>query len=278
MEQRAKNTFRFKFKKRVTKRIKLLKFLYGITLPLLWKSLSPFKTFKQEQEDLEESHRKAELSAAQTAETVTKILEMFTGERRSTLKLMKDMHIPTGRQVARFFIMIRKLGTSERKFFHILTKDRKDEIFIRCEDFIQNYQNNPHFYNRIFTGDGSWVFRHDPEINFQSVDWRTESSTRPKIFRFQNYRSQRSLITIFFFCITDCDWQNFHLKKKQWTVSSTCKCLKADRNCCRGRGRNLERKAFDFFCTSTRYPFWHDGECLPSEKRLGENQPSTSLA
>jgi hypothetical protein len=65
---------------------------------------------------------------------------------------------------------------------HRLTDEQKQRRFISCQGFIQTCQDNPSFLDWIVTVDESWVFKYDPEMKRQSIQWTSKSSSKSKNF------------------------------------------------------------------------------------------------
>jgi len=49
-----------------------------------------------------------------------------------------------------------------------------------CQDLPGRLEIEPNFLDKVITGDESWVFDYDPENKWQSEEWHTKSSPRPK--------------------------------------------------------------------------------------------------
>ena len=47
----------------------------------------------------------------------------------------------------------------------ILTQDQRDDSMTICDDLISSADNDPMFLNRIITGDETWCFLYDPQLN-----------------------------------------------------------------------------------------------------------------
>jgi len=48
------------------------------------------------------------------------------------------------------------------------------------------------------TGDKTWVYQYDPEMKWQSAQWKTANSPRPKKFRRSKSRFKTMLLTFFY--------------------------------------------------------------------------------
>jgi len=66
-----------------------------------------------------------------------------------------------------------------------------------CQDLLGRLEIEPHFLDKVITGDESWVFDYDPETKLQSAEWHTKSSPRPMKARMSRSRV-KTMIIIFF--------------------------------------------------------------------------------
>ena len=52
---------------------------------------------------------------------------------------------------------------------------------------------------RVITGDETWVYQYDIEIERQGAQWKTASSPRPKKFHQSKSRVKKKLLTFFLY-------------------------------------------------------------------------------
>jgi len=88
------------------------------------------------------------------------------------------------------------------------TKERRKEF---CLDLLQRTENEPHLLNFIITCDETWVFTYDPETKWQSMQWKSTSSPRPKNARMSCSKFKTTLIVF-------CDIQSIVMA--EWVPSS----------------------------------------------------------
>jgi len=67
------------------------------------------------------------------------------------------------------------------------------------QDLPGRLEIEPHFLDKIITGDETWVFDYDPETKRQSEEWHTKSSPRPKKARMSRSRVKSTSMVIVFF-------------------------------------------------------------------------------
>jgi hypothetical protein len=49
-----------------------------------------------------------------------------------------------------------------------------------AQDLLETSNNDPHFLKQVITGDKSWVYGYDSEMNTQSSQWKSPESPRLK--------------------------------------------------------------------------------------------------
>ena len=67
-----------------------------------------------------------------------------------------------------------------------------------CQDLLGRLEIEPNFWDKVITGDESWVFDCDTETKRQSEEWHTKSSPRPKKARMSRSRVKTMIIDFFF--------------------------------------------------------------------------------
>jgi len=53
--------------------------------------------------------------------------------------------------------------------------------FVICRDL--QLKDDPQFLTKVVSGDESWCYGYDPELEQQSSEWKSPNSPRPKIAR-----------------------------------------------------------------------------------------------
>ena len=91
---------------------------------------------------------------------------------------------------------------------HILRDEQKEPRVTDCEDFVQT--------SPVIALDKSWEFRYNYETECQRMEWKTESSLRPKYF----YLWKLIKMMITFFGNRVCTIKNSCLEEKMWKVNS----------------------------------------------------------
>jgi len=73
-------------------------------------------------------------------------------------------------------------------------KANRLEIF---QDLLGRLETEPHFLDKVITGDESWVFDYDPKTKQQSAEWQTKSSPCPRKACMSRSRVE-TMITVLF--------------------------------------------------------------------------------
>jgi len=73
-------------------------------------------------------------------------------------------------------------------------KANRSEI---CQDLLGRLKIEPHFLDKVLTGDELWVFDYDPETKWQSVEWHMKSSPCPKKAHMSRSRVKTMIIGFF---------------------------------------------------------------------------------
>ena len=66
-----------------------------------------------------------------------------------------------------------------------------------CQDISEQLKTEPKSLKRVATGDESWIFEYDPLTNWQSLEWKSALSPRPKKARVFKYKTKVMLIAFF---------------------------------------------------------------------------------
>jgi hypothetical protein len=80
---------------------------------------------------------------------------------------------------------------------HKLTDEQKAIWMETSGDFITTCDQDPSFLRIIVTGDETWCYQFDLESKWQSMEWRSPSSLRPKKSHLQKSKVKTMLIVFF---------------------------------------------------------------------------------
>jgi len=77
-----------------------------------------------------------------------------------------------------------------------LTEEQKQRGVEICQDLLERQDD---ILGRVITGDETWIYQYDPETKWQSAQWKTANSLRPKMFRRSKSRVKIMLLTFFLY-------------------------------------------------------------------------------
>jgi hypothetical protein len=81
----------------------------------------------------------------------------------------------------------------------VLSDEQKQGRVDCCNDWIESAQD-PHFHERVITGDEAWIYEYDPETKRQSAEWKHLGSPRTKKVRKSRSKIKTMLIVFFDIC------------------------------------------------------------------------------
>ena len=75
-----------------------------------------------------------------------------------------------------------------------LTEEQKQRRVIICQDLLERQVD---ILGCVITGDETWFHQDDPEMKWQSAQWKTANSPQPKKFHWSKSRVKTMLLTFF---------------------------------------------------------------------------------
>jgi hypothetical protein len=81
----------------------------------------------------------------------------------------------------------------------VLTDEQTQGCVDCCNDWIESAQD-PHFHERVITGNEAWIYEYDPETKRQSEEWKHPGSPRTKKAR-KSRSKIKTMLNFFFFDI-----------------------------------------------------------------------------
>ena len=79
----------------------------------------------------------------------------------------------------------------------LLSEDQKQQRVTVCQDIIECLEDDPDMLGRVITGGESWIFEYDLETKWQSRQWKSPASLRPKKARMLKSKVKVMLIKFF---------------------------------------------------------------------------------
>ena len=95
----------------------------------------------------------------------------------------------------------------------LLSEDQKQQRITVCQDIIERLEDDPDLLGRVITGDESWIFEYDTETKWQSRQWKSQASPRPKKARM--LKAKVKVMLIAFFDIKASSTSSFYDRVKQ---------------------------------------------------------------
>ena len=79
----------------------------------------------------------------------------------------------------------------------MLSPFQKDTCCQCCQENLELLTEDPeHFFQRLVTGDETWVYHRDPENKMESMQWKHKTSPTPKKFRVEKFAG-KVMATVF---------------------------------------------------------------------------------
>ena len=156
------------------------------------------KRFKDGREDLKDNPRNGRSSPATNERTVALVQNLVDEDRRITIDMIaNETGISHG---SAFSILNENLGLSELSARWVPKALCEDQLHQRAELSLavltKIESNESEFFDRIVTGDETWIHQYDPESKIQSKQWLPRGSAAP--VKFKEARSaQKVMATVF---------------------------------------------------------------------------------
>ncbi|KAL4100983.1 hypothetical protein QTP88_021004 [Uroleucon formosanum] len=156
-----------------------------------------YKRFKDGRQSTDDDSRSGRPSTSRKDDVVEKIKEKVRNERRLTVReLANEAGISIGscHEILTENLQMKRVAA---KFVpRLLTLEQKENRLTICQD-LKNRCADVNLIKNIITGDETWVYGYDPETKFQSSQWKTKFSPRPKKAR-QVRSNVKTMLIVFF--------------------------------------------------------------------------------
>uniref|UniRef100_A0A3Q0QTS4 Histone-lysine N-methyltransferase SETMAR n=1 Tax=Amphilophus citrinellus TaxID=61819 RepID=A0A3Q0QTS4_AMPCI len=138
--------------------------------------------FKRGRESLKDDPRSGHPATATTQENIDRVHHMVTDDRHLTVNKIANAVGISHEQVEN--ILHNKLGLSKVCTLwvpRLLTSDQKRTRLVMLQANLALFEENPaSFLENFLTQDECWVHHFEPEIKWQSMQWKHPSSPPPK--------------------------------------------------------------------------------------------------
>jgi len=152
------------------------------------------KRFSEGREIVTDEQRSGRPATSGTEENIANIRQILRENRRLTVRSIAEQ-VNIDRETVRKFLtedLDMRKGCA-KMVPKELTEEQKQIRATVCQDLLERQDD---ILGRVITGDETWVYQYDPETKWQSAQWKTVSSPRPKIPSVQ-IKSQKILLTSF---------------------------------------------------------------------------------
>ena len=160
-----------------------------------------FKLFIEGRMSVGEDPRPGRPSTTTNDDHVSRVRAVIRGNRRLTVREVADeVGICIG-FCHQMFTEKRQMRRVNAKFApHLLTDNQKEKSVENSQELLANANGNENFLKNIITGDETWVYWYDVEVETQSSQWVGKGSPRPEKTRMS--RSKIKVMLVVFF-----DWK-----------------------------------------------------------------------
>ena len=200
-EQHVCINFCIKLCKTAAETVLLLEQAFGSAAPSRGRVFDWHKRFREGHVSAEDNERSWRPSSSRTDDAKAQISEILDQDRRKTLREISaesGFSYATCQRIVTCDLAMKRVAA---KFIpKLLNPDHKKNRMLICQDMQLSLADDPDLFSKIITGDEAWVYGYDPETKFQSLQWKSLGSPRPKKAR--QSRSQVKVMLIVFFDIS----------------------------------------------------------------------------
>jgi len=181
IEQRYAIKFCVKLNKSATETFASLAEAYGDATLSCTMSFEWHKAFKDGRENVEDDPRSGRPILSTNDQNVEVVRAVMAKDRRLSVRMTAEETGLDKNAIHRILtdhLYMRKICAKlVPKNLSVEHKANRLEI---CQDLLGRLEIEPDFWDKVITGDESWVFDYDPETKRQSPEWHTKCSLRPK--------------------------------------------------------------------------------------------------
>lgn len=141
--------------------------------------------FKRGRESIEDDPRAGGPVSATTAENVKTVENLVLQDARIKVKMLAEMtKLSVGTIYTILHDHLNMSKVSARWVPRMLTAPQKQVRVECCKEFLELCgENPPSIFDRIVTGDETWVHHYDPESKQESMQWHKKGAEPPKKFK-----------------------------------------------------------------------------------------------
>jgi ribosomal protein S25 len=160
--------------------------------------------FKEGRESVDDEVHAGRPSTSRVDENVQRVYDLVKRDRRITPGMIAEklgiskgnVHTILKEEILKEDLYMRKLCA--KIVPEVLIDEQTQGRVDCCNDWIKSAQD-PHFRERVITGDKAWIYDYDPETKRHSEEWKHPGSPRTKIACKSCSKIKTMLIFFFFF-------------------------------------------------------------------------------
>ncbi len=176
----------------------MLQQVYGEETMLHTRAFEWYKRFKEGLEEVEDDPRSGRPSTSRTADNIERVKQMVCADHRLTVRMIAEelsINKDTVWSIITENLEMRKVCA--KMVPKLLSEDQKQQKVTVCQDIIERLEDDPDLLGSVITVDESWIFEYDPETKWQSRQWKSPASPRPKKARMSKSKVKVMLIAFF---------------------------------------------------------------------------------
>jgi [histone H3]-lysine36 N-dimethyltransferase SETMAR len=172
----------------------------------IYKDSAPHRTtvcrwaneFKRGRQSIEDDPRTGRPATAQNEETIDKVQNIVMEDRRIAIEQLADiLKISSGSVHTILHDQLRLSKVSARWVPRMLTDVHKQARLNICQQLLDRCADDEDgFFDRIVTGDETWVHYFDPETKRASMEWKHPESPPPRKFKVKS-SAGKLLLSVF---------------------------------------------------------------------------------
>ena len=197
-EVRANIKFLTKLQWKPTEIIEALQNVYGDSSPSRAVVYRWIRRFKDGRGDLEDDPRGGRPSTSKNAQNTELVRNLVEEDRRITVnQIANELGISFG---STFSILTEDLGFSKLSARWVPKALQQNQMNLRSDLSLALLTtieaNESNFFERVITGDETWIYQYDPESKVQSKQWLPRGSAGPIKFKAER-SAQKIMATVF---------------------------------------------------------------------------------
>uniref|UniRef100_A0A8C4Q8U9 Transposase n=1 Tax=Eptatretus burgeri TaxID=7764 RepID=A0A8C4Q8U9_EPTBU len=156
------------------------------------------KRFKEGRGEIEDDPWSGRPSTCRTADNIERVKQMVHADRRLTVRMIaEELSINKDTVWSIITENLEMCKVCANMILKLLSEDRKQQRLTVCQDITERLEDDPDLLGRVMTGDDSWIFKYDSETKWQSRQWKSLESPRPKKARMSKSKVKVMLIAFF---------------------------------------------------------------------------------